>query len=290
MLKHLKHNEIDKQKWNNCIENSLSPFIYAFSDYLDIVSPNWEALVYDDYLAVMPLPVKKKYGFTYLMQPLFTQQLGIFSEKKIDKKTYNDFLKYIRYGYLYFALNLNFNNVEPAHYISFFKRTNLILNLNKTYNELQQNFSKNTKRNIKKSISNNLIINKEELDEDIISFIKKYSVSDISQNIALLELLLNKLSENKMLEIYTAYSNKQLQAVSVFTKFANRFTYLIPVSNAEGKNTKAMFGIINEFLTEHSSSLNVLDFEGSNIEGIKRFYEGFGAEHQDYYHIYRKVF
>jgi len=43
------------------------------------VAENWDALVEDDYTAVMPLPWKKKYSFRYVYQPLNCQQLGIFT-------------------------------------------------------------------------------------------------------------------------------------------------------------------------------------------------------------------
>jgi hypothetical protein len=45
----LKHTEIDKQRWDKAIENSSFPSIYALSWYLDVVSPNWQALVSEDY-------------------------------------------------------------------------------------------------------------------------------------------------------------------------------------------------------------------------------------------------
>ncbi len=39
----------------------------------------WDALVLDDYQAVMPLTWRSKFGIRYLYQPAFTQQTGIFS-------------------------------------------------------------------------------------------------------------------------------------------------------------------------------------------------------------------
>ena len=59
-IKYLSHNNIDLKKWDICIQNAYNSLIYAESWYLDIVSPNWEALVYNDYEYVMPLPLKRK--------------------------------------------------------------------------------------------------------------------------------------------------------------------------------------------------------------------------------------
>jgi hypothetical protein len=85
-IKHLAHIEIDRQKWDACILNACNSLVYAESWYLDIVSPNWEALILGDYEYVMPLPVKKKFGVSFLVQPPLTQQFGIFSSNKIDEE------------------------------------------------------------------------------------------------------------------------------------------------------------------------------------------------------------
>ncbi|MDR1631378.1 MAG: hypothetical protein LBR97_00560, partial [Dysgonamonadaceae bacterium] len=67
----LKHEEIDFQAYNRCIESSSFGAVYAMSWYLDAVSPFWELLMAENYRYVMPLPVKRKFRIKYLMQPLF---------------------------------------------------------------------------------------------------------------------------------------------------------------------------------------------------------------------------
>ncbi|MDP2115636.1 MAG: hypothetical protein Q8K69_16440, partial [Bacteroidota bacterium] len=54
-------------------------------------------------------------------------------------------------------------------------------------------------------------------------------------------------------------------------------------SNEEGKKVNAMHKIVDQFIQEHSGSLLTLDFEGSSIPGIARFYAGFGSEPEQYY-------
>src|ERR1700692_3437990 len=79
MIHYLKHNAIDKRRWDEAIDRAFNGMIYAKSWYLDIVSPQWDALVSDDYRAVMPLTWRRKFGVYYLYQPFFTQQLGVFT-------------------------------------------------------------------------------------------------------------------------------------------------------------------------------------------------------------------
>ena len=103
-IRYFKHKEIDKEKWDTCIDNASNSLIYAFSWYLDIVSPNWEALIAGDYHLVMPLPAKRKYGINYLFQPKYTQQLGVFGvEPSIEPVS--DFISKIPKKFIFVDLN-----------------------------------------------------------------------------------------------------------------------------------------------------------------------------------------
>jgi hypothetical protein len=63
----------------------------------------------------------------------------------------------------------------------------------------------------------------------------------------------------------------------------NKITYLLPISSSEGKSSSAMFYLIDFIIRREANSSTELDFEGSSIEGIARFYKGFGAVNQPYY-------
>lgn len=110
MITYLAHQEIDKRKWDVCINEARNGMIYAYSWYLDLISPGWEALVKKDYETVMPLTCNKKYGISYLSQPFFSQQLGVFSKKDADTKTADEFLGAIPPKYRFVEINLNSQN------------------------------------------------------------------------------------------------------------------------------------------------------------------------------------
>ena len=79
MITYIKRKDLEVEKYDACIENSLQSRVYAFSWYLDIVADNWDVLVLDDYKAVMPIPWKKKYFIRYVHPPLWLLELGVFS-------------------------------------------------------------------------------------------------------------------------------------------------------------------------------------------------------------------
>ena len=92
MIRYLTHNQIDTRRWDECIEQSPDALVYAWSWYLDVVHPDWEALVEDDYETVMPLAGGKKFGINYLFQPFFTQKFGVFGKNKVSEGIIQEFL------------------------------------------------------------------------------------------------------------------------------------------------------------------------------------------------------
>lgn len=104
------HADINKEKWDRCIDNAVNGLIYGYSYYLDIMSPDWDALIMGDYEIVMPLTWNRKFGITYLRQPAFTQQLGIFASLFIKDDLTKAFLKKALEEFSFAEINLNYGN------------------------------------------------------------------------------------------------------------------------------------------------------------------------------------
>jgi len=86
--------------------------------------------------------------------------------------------------------------------------------------------------------------------------------------------------------IYAAYGPDNTLCSAAFFYFAGkRVLYLNAASSDEGKANSSMYQIVDQFIREHSGSALTLDFEGSSIPGIARFYSGFGAESEHYYSL-----
>ena len=56
-------------------------------------------------------------------------------------------------------------------------------------------------------------------------------------------------------------------------------------SNEKGKELRGMYFLIDTFLQKNAGKGILLDFEGSMLEGVARFYEGFGASQETYYQL-----
>ena len=180
-IKYLTYQNIDKEKWDECVSSSKNHLVYAESWYLDIVcSKNWDALILNDYETVVPLPLKSKMGLTYVQQPIWTQQLGIFSKYEITANTTHLFLKEIPTKLAIISLNLNETNFSNQTKLT--TKTNLVLKLNKPFEDLQTSFSSNTKRNCKKSRAEKLEIDFENNNINLfIDFFKENISKPISE-------------------------------------------------------------------------------------------------------------
>jgi hypothetical protein len=273
MIIYLKHHQIDKNRWDEVIRTSSNGLVYALSWYLDTVSPGWEALIEDDYEYLMPLPVKKKIGVPYLVQPLFTQQLGIFSAHPVSPGKVRDFLNRIPAKFIRCHINLNdANPITPLKSLN--QGVNYILPLNSCYQELWRGFDENTRRNIKKAGTAKITIARGSCEIFIENFCQNLR-NPLPDSVFA---ILRNIMDNKIGEIYLVVNEREeCIAGAFFINTLGRLIYLVSFSTHEGKEKSAMFFLMEYVLRKFSGSNRVLDFEGSSIPGVARFFKGLGA-------------
>jgi hypothetical protein len=249
--------------------------------YLDLVSPGWCGLEDDDYSAVMPLPIKKKYGIPYVIQPLYTQQLGVFSEKEVSPEKITEFIDAIPSQFKYIALNLNFANIIRTGNASSGMNSNFELALDLSYKFIEEGYTTNTRRNIQKAAGLNINFNGSV--EELIR-LKKENTAKNRKRIPSQKTMdfISAVMDHGSGFICSASANDKTCASVFFLHHQKRIYYLIPVSDSRGKEKKAMFAIIDIVIQKFAGSSMILDFEGSNIPGLARFFEGFGAVNHEY--------
>lgn len=290
LIKYLKHNEINKQKWNECILNSFNGIVYAYSQYLDIVCPEWEALVKDDYEMVMPLTGNKKYGIHYMYQPYFTQQLGVFSKEHLTEKNVELFLKAIPKHFQFLEFNLNtYNKLLHKDYITQNYLTHE-LDMISPYEMLYKNYSENTKRNLKKASQQQLTIINNCKVEDVIDLFKNNKRKEVkafkTEQYSMLEKLYATFFKVGFAKSYGVVNSKNyLIAGALFFFSNNKAIFLFSGNSKEGKEKAALFYLIDQFIKNNSEKNLTLDFEGSNNPNLARFYKSFGSKPITYLHI-----
>ena len=291
---HLRHNEIDRTRWDAMIAHSLCDLPYAYSWYLDVVCPMWEALATEDYAYVMPLPLKKKWGISYLIHPIWVQQLGVFSAHEVTTEIFSAFR--CRIPYLVYDFNINYLNSRVSCLVSSHK-TNLIIPYNKDIDTIRKDFNSNTKRNIAKAHKAGFTIRSVEIEQFVVLWKAENSAMRWDLH-ATIELLIKSafrynsqfsiLNSQFQPRLFGVYKDDQLIAALFGIQTRTRFIYLIPVSNREGKECCAMFALVDHILETICCPQGLtFDCEGSMLEGVARFYRGFGAVEQPYASISR---
>lgn len=282
MIQLLRNKSIDKTKWDACIQKSKTPRIQALSWYLDIVTPGWHALIYNNYEAVMPLPVKTKWGIPYLIQPVYIQQMGIFGE--FNDTLANDFLKAIPNKFVLHSFSLNEENLSAFR--NFTLLSNYKLDINKDYNNLHKAYNRNCKRKLKTALSYNLTADNNYNIPDFLNFFKKNVGDTIEQmqshHYIILEKLLIELKNQGAGEIVNIRCENELVAVGLYLLQENELVFHICASNTTGKTQQAMTFLVDSQIRKYAGKKNWYDFTGSNIPGIAYFNSTFGAKEYKY--------
>ncbi|HET9057420.1 MAG TPA: hypothetical protein VFN30_11310 [Chitinophagaceae bacterium] len=283
---YLTYQQINKEKWDIAIDKAQNGLIYAYSFYLDEMADNWDGLVLNDFEAVMPLPWRKKYNIYYLYQPFFCASLGIFSYKEITEELTNTFLQAVPSKFKYWDINLNYRNNFLLPEFGTYPRTNYVLNLHQSYQELYANFKANIKRNIKKAEELGCTIEKNipltpilVLSKEILKAVSPIEDEDYNNFTELYKILFDK---GRAINYAVYSSQKELLASCVFFFSHKRAYYILVGNHPNGKTMGASHLLINAFIKDYAGKDLLLDFEGSDIRNLAFFYNSFGATEEKY--------
>jgi hypothetical protein len=300
---YLSNLQIDKVKWDNCISNSFNRRIYGLSWYLDLVAANWDAIIYGDYEAVFPVVFKNRILFKKYYHPLFAQQLGLFICRDFNdndrKKIVSDFFDFAlkKIGVLDFCSTSEFRyyfdetilKKETLPFLSFHnvnERVNLEIDLNNNYSNILKEYSTNTIRNLEKAKKKDLFVCKDYRIQDFLSLYKENVGRHLNLKIKHLKvisnLLYSSIKRKKGYFLSVLYKEKMIGSAFFLSCF-NRDVLIFHATEGSFKEYHPITYLLNYYIQNNSNNNIVLDFEGSNIPGVFRFYKGFGAQENNYY-------
>ncbi len=281
-IRYLQNSEIDYEKWDECISRSFNGNVYAWSWFLDIVCEGWEALVMGDYEQVMPLTSGRKYGINYLYQPPFTQQLGVFSGSSPGILPAGDFLESLRAHFRFAEINLNRHNKINHPSFKVQMKKNYELDLIQPWEELRKNYTENTTRNIRKAGNYGISIVENADPAGIIAMFRREKGKEIKKlgdkQYQMLEKLIYRSSYKNVAMVAGAYDpNNQLCAGAFLVISHQRVVFLFSANNKIARQHGAMHLLVDRIIKKYAGQALTLDFEGSEIPGLARFYASFGS-------------
>ncbi|HSK13268.1 MAG TPA: hypothetical protein VK907_08625 [Phnomibacter sp.] len=288
-IEYITHGQIDKQRWNDVIRRAHNGLAYAYTDFLDAMSPGWDALIAGNYEAVMPITWRKKMGIRYLCQPAFAQQLGIFSPSSIPPPLVEAFLRKASVHFRLIEIFLNHGNKTESACI---QATNYILDLTPGYDVIRGRYRKDLMKNLTRAGKFGLMY---KATDDHELAIRTYR-SLYSKNLNLrdedwqqLEKLCSIwISENRCLvrEVWLGKNTERpdhLLAIGLFLKDEKRLYNIASSTLPNGRTLEANHFLFDQLIGEFAGTGCILDFEGSDLPGVARFYEKFGPVQQPYF-------
>ena len=298
MIQYLRHGQIDKACWDDCVDNASNGLVYALSWYLDVVHPGWEALVEvanDKYQSIMPLTCNRKYFVHYLFQPFFAQQLGVFSRVPLSVEKVMEFIRAIPKKFRLVEIRLNEGNPFLQYCRGVEYHRNCVLELFSEYDMLASQYHENTKRNLKKSLNHGLRLVKEVPIRTVIDLFrsdrgvlvqhwkdKEYSRLERLANTAIT-------SQNALVYGIQNTDNKEILCGALFMVYRDRITFLFSGNSEAGKACQSMTFLIDQVIREFAGQKLTLDFEGSDDSNLARYYLGFGASEKIYPSFTKKI-
>ena len=281
----IKHSQIDFAKYDQCVDNAPNSLVYACSWFLDIMAGEWDAYIWGDYEYVMPVPSRRKWGIRYVYQPVFAQQLGIYPTPppEIQKAFFRRLKR--KFRYIHYQLPVIFKE-DVMHGFRIKQLHTRILSLEPGYPAIVKNYDDYILQNLKKARLNGIRVFRQADAEDF------FELKDESRKIPVPEKSwknLRKLMKETIYDgngwLYVAKGlTDEIITAAFFLVWKTRAYYMTVVSSEEGRDKRAGFAILDQFLRDFSGQPVLFDFEGSSVTGVDKFFECFGAE-KEYYNM-----
>ncbi len=292
---YLDNQQINKPLYDACIYQSVQSNLYGCSWYLDIVSPNWSALIYgnsQEYQAVMPLPIRQKLGFDYILQPLFCQQLGIYTKIYLDKKLHENFIKILYDKIPYtgkYVLNVHNSNLQfPKIEAQIFYTHHV--DLSKPYTEIYQNYSSDRKINLKRAKKSNQQIIENQIIEPLIQIFRENTAHKIQGGVHesaydLLRQIYSELYRRNLVQLFYTQENHEITSGVMLAKHQNDLIYLFNAGKSTFRKNNGRTLILDKIFQKYAETNLIFDFESPSVRKIATFYESFGAKPVPFYQI-----
>lgn len=288
----LPHTDFSLSCWDTFIAASPQRVVYAYSWYLEVVSPQWQALVLEEegiWKAIMPLPVQKKWGLNVVQQPFYCQFLGIFTAPPVELATVqNAFLE---------ALSTHFRYVSsysgrflreqfPPQFESQRCCTHLFP-LDAPYPTLRQRYSPDRRMNLRRAQNFGWELQESREIDPMIQLFQENHAANIQGGVAetayeLLRKVVEVLRPQNAARIVYALKDGKIEAGALFAVHDQRIIYLFNAASPVGRKGNARTLLIDQLIQTYANSGYIFDFESPEKASIASFYASFGAQPERY--------
>ncbi len=288
-IRYLVQKDIDYTRWDRCIDHSLNGEIYVFSWFLDAIAGTWDAIIEDDYEAVMPLVYTKKLNFKIVYTHPLIKHLGIFSGLPIKADKISLFLKAIPVNFKKIEICFNRQNTQTIKESFSNYRFAYELDLITPYKKKERSYSDRVKKAIDFTSKMKLSVMKHTsiFELDFLLHQSPYKISESTIINPLLRVLARLISLNKA-EIFGIYGpENMLYAAACFIRSSHNVVMLYAHTIPQGDISYANYLLLDSFLQHYSGRNVTLSFEHIDKYWNDEFYTAFGALRSYQYCYYK---
>jgi Acetyltransferase (GNAT) domain len=289
---------IAASEWDAFVASSPQGNIYHLHAYLSHLLPAWSAvMVYEGnaIVAAFPFEQSRKWGISYALQPYFAQYLGIlwspvavgqpYKRLEFQKKTVQliaeNLPREVRFWRYNFAPEYDYD--LPLLWLGWQHKLLLTywVDIRRGYDHFLASCASHVRREIKKAEQSGIVVHVENAPEKVIAILKT-AKPEVVQNIPQrfwdgLEKNARHFYNTEQSRCFIAYADGVPVAGIIYFFYGTKMIYYQGSALPAYKNAGAMSIIIAESVRLYAGQYQYLDFDGSMIESIERFFRGFGA-------------
>ncbi|MGB3184079.1 MAG: GNAT family N-acetyltransferase [Cyclobacteriaceae bacterium] len=279
-----------------CLRRCPYALPYACSWWLDIVSPGWYGLVErsgDEYQAVFPIPVKKKFGMHLVRQPLFGHQMGLFrADKEAPDPEEIRYLTDVTCRHFRYVDSLAlYGTAELDLPCPSRQQTNYLLDLCQPYESIVAGYAGNRRREITQAGKAGIEVRECYDPGQMLQVFQQYIAPGIygidGSEYEMFRALFQKWQAMGCVTVYESVQDGEWLAGAAILRWGHRLIYIFNASTPEGKAVDALSFLIDRVIHKHAASETPLffDFEAPASDSVLDYYRRFGGNRE----LYQKV-
>jgi hypothetical protein len=287
-IRYIRGHELDRKRWDLVVRQDPNGNLFGSSAYLDMMTDGWDAIICGDYEALLPLPVRYRWGYQYVHTIPFCGPFAI----------YGPAASYININAMLDAIPLRFIRCDVNLWTAVpirsdweaQSRTNYLLDLSSEYAVIRSRYSASSRNLLNRGLPEGFSIVKDHPIPDQLKMAVKFGglgkmkVRDTDGFVRLCQKLCDT-GETSSLAIVS--SDGRMLAGGIFLRSQHQIHYLSGWSSRLGRSMNAARFIIDHVIREYTGQSFILDFEGSDIPGVAQFFSSFGAVAHKYQFLRR---
>ena len=250
--------------------------------------------VQGNYVAVMPVPLRRKWGVWRVHQPFFCQMLGVFSRSlTFGAAAFYQFVhERFQHGSVWQVvqcptLSVPANAVRQLH--------TQVLDLSNAYPILYARYTPDRRRNLRRAQGMGWQVREATDIDPLVTLFQQNHAHTIdggvsNQAYGILRNLYTELQLRGMATLLYAERDGQVEAGTLFVQDHNRIIYLFNAATEAGRRGNARTWLIDQHIQKKANQRAspdpmTFDFESPEKPAIQAFYASFGTVLQPYWSV-----